>query len=87
MSNEASITLSATDLEAMLERAARRGAKEALNQVGLHDDNAGQDIRDLRQLLLSWRDIRTTATRTFVKWLVMALLGVLSAGVYVTMSK
>jgi len=84
---EQTFTISPAELEAMLERAARRSAKEALSQVGLHDDGAGNDIRDLRQLLLSWRDIRSTATRTFVKWLVMLLLGALSAGAYVTLGK
>ena len=39
------------ELEAMLDRAATRGAKAALRDVGLHDDDARKDITEMRNLL------------------------------------
>lgn len=77
------IVLSEAQLEVLLERAAKRGAQEALAQVGLHDDDAGHDIRDLRQLLDSWRDLKGTASRTVLKWFIMMILGLLTLGAYV----
>ena len=38
------IKLTPDELEAMLDRAARRGAKEALRSIGLLDDDAHKDI-------------------------------------------
>ena len=77
------VVLSEAQLEVLLERAAKRGAQEALAQAGLHDDDAGHDIRDLRQLLDSWRDLKGTATRTVLKWFIMMILGLLTLGAYV----
>lgn len=77
------VVLSEAQLEILLERAAKRGAQEALAQVGLHDDDAGHDIRDLRHLLDSWRDLKGTASRTVIKWFIMMILGLLTLGTYV----
>ena len=52
------INLTPDELEAMLDRAARRGAKEVLQQLGLHDDSAPEDLREMRNLLDTWRDTR-----------------------------
>jgi hypothetical protein len=41
------IKLTSEELEAMLDRAARRGAKEALRSIGLLDDDAHRDITEL----------------------------------------
>ena len=38
------VNLSPEELEEMLDRAARRGAKEALRSIGLLDDTAQKDI-------------------------------------------
>jgi 2-iminoacetate synthase ThiH len=40
-------------IEAMLERAAKKGAREALESIGLHDDCAVHDVTELRGLLAS----------------------------------
>ena len=39
------------ELEKMLDRAARKGAKEALASIGLLDDSAQKDIVEMRSLL------------------------------------
>lgn len=67
-------------LDALIERAAQRGAKAALESIGLNDDKAGTDVRDLRQLLVSWREARATVTRTVAQVITTAILALLAAG-------
>jgi hypothetical protein len=69
-------------LDAIVEQAAERGAKKALESVGLHDEDAGSDIRDLRVLLKSWREAKSTMLQTFVKLSTAAILGALALGSY-----
>ena len=71
-----------SDLEIMLDKAAERGAKRALQSVGLHDDDAGTDIHELRGLLDSWRGAKKTILHTVVKAMTTALLGALVAGAW-----
>ena len=73
--------LSDEQLEAMLERASEKGARKALAKVGLHDDDAPNDIRDLRDLLRAWNATRNTVWQTIVKWFTMLFLTALAAGV------
>lgn len=47
--------------EDLIERSARRGARLALKDLGLDDEHAPEDLRDLRQLLTSWWRIRREA--------------------------
>lgn len=74
------VTLSQEDFEAMLERAAERGAMNALHEVGLDGEDAARDIRALRNLLDAWRDARATAWRTVIKAVTTGLLVALAAG-------
>lgn len=67
-------------IEAMIERAARNGARAALRQIGLHDEDAGHDMRELRGLLESWRATKRTAWATITKFATTALLGAIAAG-------
>lgn len=69
-------------LRALLTEAAEQGAKRALEQVGLHDEEAGNDIRDLRNVLDGWRTARKTVLSTVTQWVTMALLGALAFGAY-----
>lgn len=73
------------ELEAMLERAAKRGAKEALESLGLHDDGAGRDVQELRGLLEAWRDAKQAAWKTVSQIITTAVLTALAAGVYFNM--
>lgn len=71
-----------TELDALLDAAAERGAKRALERLGLHDDGAGNDIRDLRNLLDSWRSARTTVLKTVTQWITMGILGAIAFGTW-----
>lgn len=70
-------------IEAMIERAAKRGAKEALESIGLHDDNAVHDVTELRGLLDAWRSAKKTVWKTIMQALTMAMLGALAAGTFI----
>ena len=69
------------EIRKMIDRAAEKGAECALRRVGLSDEDAGRDVRELRELLVAWRDIRKTARRTIVSLMIKGLLLVLVGGV------
>ena len=70
------------ELNAVLEQAAERGARRALERIGLHDENAGKDINDLRTLIDSWREAKSTISKTVVQWATIGILGALTLGAY-----
>jgi len=49
------VELTPDQLEDMLDRAAKKGASEALRELGLQDDSAANDIREMRGLLDAWK--------------------------------
>ena len=79
--------ITAEELEAMLDRAARRGACEALKEVGLHDDDARKDIQEMRSLLEAWRDTRKSIWSTITKLVTVGVLTFIAGAVWMTMSK
>ena len=81
------INLTSDELEAMLDRAARRGAKEALRSIGLLDDDAHRDITEMRSLIEAWRDTRKSIWTTAVKVATVAALTFIAGAVYMTMDK
>lgn len=70
------------EIEAMIERAAERGARKALADVGLHDEDAGRDVQELRGLLEAWRATRRTILQTITRLVTTAILTALAAGAY-----
>ena len=82
-----SMELDEQKLQTLLKEAAREGAQQALREVGLHDDNAGKDIADLRDLIDGWRDVRKTMLATFVKWITLGILSVIALGAYTKWGK
>lgn len=76
------VLLTQEQIEAMLNRAAEYGAKKALSDIGLHDDDAADDVRELRNLIDTWRDTKRTAWKTFISWGVKGLLLALVAGLW-----
>jgi type III secretory pathway component EscT len=68
------------ELESILERAAEKGAQKALHSLGLQDDDAPQDVAELRSLLEAWRDVRKTMLQTATGMLTAFLLGALAIG-------
>lgn len=81
------VKLSPEELEEMLDRAARRGAKEALRSIGLLDDDAQRDITEMRSLLEAWRDTRKSIWSTIVKISTVGILTFIAGAVWMTMGK
>jgi hypothetical protein len=68
--------------EAALRRIIREEMKYALKEIGLHDDNAGEDVRDLRSLITDWRGIKKIVWQTVAKVGTMFVLGLLMLGAW-----
>jgi len=77
-----SINLTPEELEAMLDRAARRGAREALKSLGLQDDDAHKDLHEMRTLLEAYRDTKKSIWTTVVRISTVALLSFIAASVW-----
>ena len=82
------IVIGEPELVLLLERAAHDGARRVLHELGLADEDAPADLRELRGLLDGWRDFKKTVRRTFWKtlarwtvWLALAAL-VYAAGAH-----
>ncbi len=75
------LLISQDQLDAAVTAAAKEGAREALKQIGLGDENAINDVREFRDLISAWRFAKKTAFETFVKWVTVAFIGLIIAGV------
>ena len=71
----------------MLDRAARRGAKEALRSIGLLDGDAHRDITEMRSLIEAWRDTRRAFWTTTIKVSTVAVLTFIAGAVWMTVNK
>ena len=62
----------------LIEKSAKRGAQLALAEIGLGDDNAPRDLKDLRNLLIAWRRIRAQTVeaifRLFIHLFLVSML-------------
>ena len=77
-----SINLTPEELEDMLDRAARRGAREALKALGLQDEDAHKDLHELRSILEAYRDTKKSIWQTAVRISTVALLSFIAASVW-----
>jgi hypothetical protein len=68
--------------ELALRKIIREEMKLALKEVGLHDEEAGDDVRDLRSLITDWRGIKKTIWTTIARAGTMFVLGLLALGAY-----
>jgi hypothetical protein len=68
--------------ELALRRIIREEMKSALKEVGLHDEEAGDDVRDLRSLITDWRGIKKTVLNTLAKAGTLFVLGLLMLGAW-----
>lgn len=66
----------------LLDQAAEKGARRALESVGLHDEHAGRDIQELRTLIDGWRQTKHTIAVTIAKYLTVSILSLLALGAY-----
>jgi len=68
------------EFEQLIKRASKEGARLALSEIGLDDDNAHLDIRDLRGLLNAFRMAKKHSFKVFIKWLVVGIMTLITAG-------
>ncbi len=68
--------------ELALRKIIREEMKSALKEVGLHDEEAGDDVRDLRSLITDWRGIKKTVLNTLAKAGTVFVLGLLMLGAW-----
>ena len=80
-------TLTPEKLEAMLDRAAKKGAKQALCDLGLADMDAASDIKELRSLLDSWRDTKRSVWKTLVQLGTVAVLTFITTALWMQVGK
>lgn len=60
----------------------REEMKSVLKEIGLHDDDAGDDVRDLRSLITDWREMKKAIWQTVARWGTMIVLGLLTVGTW-----
>jgi hypothetical protein len=70
-------------LRAIVEEASEMSANRVLERIGLSDENAHEDLDELRELLSAWRDAKTSAWKALVDWLVRGALALLLIGIAV----
>lgn len=70
-------------LRAVIEEASELGAERAMQRLGLSDENAQDDIDELRELLQAWRDAKASASKAAIAWIVRGILALLLIGIAV----
>ena len=70
------------EMARLIEQSAELGARKALRDIGLSDDDALSDVSELRGLLESWRSAKRTVGKTVLQALTTLLLSALIAGSY-----
>jgi hypothetical protein len=68
--------------EAELRIIIREEMKSVLKEVGLHDDDAGNDVRDLRSLITDWRGMKKVVWQTVARAGTVFVLGLLMLGAW-----
>ena len=79
--------MSPRELAELLDQAAEKGARRALESVGLHDENAGRDISELRTLIDGWRQTKHQIAITLARYITVSLLSLLALGAYTNIKK
>lgn len=81
MDDRKQFTADADMYRAMLEKAAEDGARRALAAVGLHDEDAADDVRDLRHLMADYRAVKRSVFSSMANAFVLGLIGLMVAGI------
>ena len=68
--------------EIALRSIVREEMKSVLKEVGLHDEDAGNDVRDLRSLITDWRGMKKVVWQTVARAGTMFVLGLLMLGAW-----
>ena len=72
--------------ETALRQIIREEMKSVLKEDGLHDDDAGNDVRDLRSLITDWRGMKNIVWQTVARAGTMFVLGLLMLGAWSKLS-
>jgi hypothetical protein len=72
--------------EIALRQIIREEMKSVLKEVGLHDDDAGNDVRDLRSLITDWRGMKKVVWQTVARAGTVFVLGLLMLGAWSKLS-
>lgn len=67
--------LSPDELDALLEKIAKRAVKDMLKELGLESETAASDMREIRSLLDAWRDTKRTIRQSVVGVISKAFAG------------
>ena len=70
------------ELKLLILEAAEKGSDRALARLGLHDENAVHDVKELRGLLEGWRATKTSVWKVIIRWVTMAILGFIAFAVW-----
>jgi len=76
------IDLDNDELKALLKQAAKEGARQALAEVGLDGEDAQEDIKELRNLIDSWRSAKKTMGQTVLKIVTSSVLIFIALAVF-----
>ena len=68
--------------ELALRKIIKEEMKSVLKEIGLHDEEAGDDVRDLRSLITDWRGMKRTIWNTIARAGTMFVLGLLMLGAW-----
>jgi len=74
--------LTEDEMDLLITKSAHIGAKRALADLGLHDENAATDIREIRSILDGYRVAKKGFLSAFGKALAVCVLAVLGFGIY-----
>ena len=77
-------TFSEEKLQDMLHKAAKTGAEEALQRLGLEDKSATKDLDDMRQLVTNWRTLQTEVGRTAIRLITTAIIVFIGAAIWLS---
>lgn len=70
-------------MRALVEEASDLGAARALERLGLADETAHEDVKELRELLRAWRDAKRSARNAAMNWLARIAAALLLLGLAV----
>lgn len=75
------VSIPKAELQLMLQEAGKQGAREVLHCLGLSDEEAANDIRDIRSFIRAWRLGKNTIFKTTIKVVTTAVLFAAAAAI------
>ena len=75
------------EIKAIARQAAQEAVDQTLRRLNLSDEDSGQDLHDLRELLSSWRSAKRTMWTTLIRSVTLFVLGMIALGVVMQFRK